>query len=116
MKIRWIATGFVLGAALALLGTQALSQQDKPSDGRTPEMPMPSPEEMQAMMQAWEDAMKPGEPHKALMKSAGSWDTVTRIWMAGPSAPPTECKGTAENKPVLGGRFLQETIKWSMPM
>ena len=50
------------------------------------------------------------------MKSAGTWDTVTKIWMAGPNAPPTESKGTAENKPVLGGRFLQETVSWSMPM
>jgi hypothetical protein len=114
MTIRLIATGFSLGVVVALASTQAISQQ--PSDGRTPEMPKPSPEEMQAMMQAWEEAMKPGDPHKALMKAAGSWDTVTKLWMAGPDEPPTESKGTAEHKPILGGRFLQETVNWSFPM
>lgn len=116
MKIRLIAAGFVLGVAAALVSSQALSQNAGESDGRQPEMPMPSPEEMQAMMKAWEEAMKPGEPHKNLMKSAGNWDTVTKIWMGGPQSPPTETTGTAENKAVLGGRFLLETSKWSFAM
>lgn len=123
MKIRLMACGFVLGIAAALLTSQALSQQGgsgggggQASDGRKPEMPMPSPEEMQAMMKAWEEAMMPGEPHKNLMKTAGNWDTVTKMWMEGPNAPPTEVKGTAEMKAVLGGRFVMQEQHAQFPM
>jgi hypothetical protein len=115
MKTRLIAAGFVLGAAAALVCSQALSQQGA-SDGQQPEMPMPSPDEMQAIMKAWDDAMKPGEPHKGLGRSVGSWDTVTKIWMMGPAAPPTETHGTSEVKSVLGGRFVLQNDKSKFPM
>lgn len=107
MKFRWLASGFALGVAASLITAQAPSQDHNK---------MPSPQEMEAMMKAWAEAMSPGEPHRNLMRSAGNWDTVTRVWMAGPDAPPTETKGTSEQKAVLGGRFLQQTTKFSMPM
>lgn len=107
MKFRLLAGGFVLGVAAALMTTEVLSQDQ----GK-----MPSPQEMEQMMKVWADAMKPGEAHKNLMRSAGSWDTTTRTWMGGPDAPPMETKGTAENKEVLGGRFLLETVKFEIPM
>lgn len=94
-KVSTFAAGLVIGAA-------ALSawSQDKPGEP-------PAADEQAAAMKRWMDAMKVGEKHKALEPLAGNWDTVTRIWMGGPGTKPSEEKGTAVHKWVLGGRHLQ---------
>jgi len=116
--------GFVLGVSATLVTTAAMSQDPKGGgssagggSGEPPAgMKMPSPEEMQKGMEVWMDAMTPGDEHKGLVSDVGTWDTVTRIWMMGPDAPPTESKGTAESKSVLGGRFIAQTLKYDFPM
>lgn len=66
---------------------------------------------MQDMMKKYLDASMPGEAHKVFDNLVGSWNIATTMWMEGPDKPPTNAKGTAELKWVLGGRFLQqETI------
>jgi hypothetical protein len=143
MKLRMMMTGFVLGAVVAIAGSQALSQGGgaggKGGVGGTGSaggaggaggaagagsaggagvsggMKMPSPEELQKMMDEYIKSLQPGEPHKQMAKSAGTWDTTTRMWMGGPGMPPIELKGSAERKLVLGGRFLLATFNSKMP-
>lgn len=62
------------------------------------------------MMKQWQKMATPGKPHEALKPLTGKWNTVTKMWMAGPSGPATESKGSAEYKWILGGRYLQETF------
>jgi hypothetical protein len=127
MHYRTLACGFVLGVSAALCTSQALSQDAKirekpptkqPSSDKTPAQLSGgmTPEQMQEGMKAWMKAMTPGEPHKLLQKSEGTWDTVMRMWEMGPDAPPTEIKGTTEFKPVLGGRFIMQQLHSNMSM
>jgi len=121
MKTRTLICGFVLGAASALIGTQALSQDHdgggsgagggKGASGGG----MPGPQEMQQMMEQMMKTMKPGEHHKLLQSSVGTWDVTTKIWMD-PAAPPSLTKGTSECKWVLDGRFVMEDFKSEFPM
>jgi len=67
----------------------------------------PPGDEAAAAMKRWMDSMKPGEKHRALDPLVGQWDTVTRMWMGGPGTKPSEEKGTAVHRWVLGGRHVQ---------
>lgn len=69
----------------------------------------PTPEEMAA----WEKAMTPGEPHRRMAGREGTWDTAGKFWMA-PDQPPTESKGVAHFKMVLGGRFEMQEYSGDM--
>ena len=68
----------------------------------------PAIPDMGAAIAKWERAMKPGPAHQKLDYFVGRWNTTTRIWMAGPSAPPTETKGTSNMKWTMDGRFVHE--------
>jgi hypothetical protein len=118
MNVRTLVCGFVLGAAAALVTTSALSQDHgKGGAGGAGNQPqLPSPQDMQKMMELWMKAMTPGPQHKAMAESVGTWETTTRMWMEGPQGPPTETKGTCERKSVLGGRFITEIMKSDMMM
>lgn len=72
---------------------------------------MPSQEEM---MKRWQEFMTPGDPHKLLEKSVGTWVAETKIWMAGPDSAPTVSKGTSESRMALGGRFLVQEFSGEM--
>ena len=72
---------------------------------------MPSQEEM---MKAWQESMTPGPEHKMLEMFVGSWDVDAKIWMNGPTGEPTESKGTAEYKMILGGRYLEQDFTGEM--
>jgi hypothetical protein len=88
-------------AAAVVLGVAALAaySQEKKDEGGPAD-------EQAAAMKRWMDTLKPGERHKALEPLVGTWDTVMRMWMGGPGAPPSEEKGTAVHKWVLGGRHV----------
>ncbi len=105
MKIRSLAAGFVVGIVAALGAGAAFSAQDQNGDAGAQQ---PAPEEMQRMMKEWAASIAVGDQHKALAKWAGTYESVTRMWMMGPDQPPQEFKGTSEMKVVLGGRFLQQ--------
>jgi hypothetical protein len=66
-----------------------------------------------AMMELWQKASQPGEPHKLFATLAGSWTTQTKEWME-PGKPPTESTGTAEMKMLLDGRFLYQEYNAQM--
>lgn len=88
-----------LATALLFVST-ALIAQEKP---KKPEM---DPAAMEAMMKA---AM-PGAAHKALEPMVGTWDTKVTTWMM-PGADPVGGTGTAENKWILGGRYIEQRFK-----
>jgi len=48
----------------------------------------------------------PGESHKMLAKSAGTWSAAISMWMA-PGTQPTTATGTSTNEMIMGGRYLQ---------
>lgn len=100
-------------AVIAIFSGPALSS---PQDNGPAQTAPPSPEQMQEMMKKWLDTIEPGPQHKWLAESAGEWNTVTRMWMMGPEAPPTETKGMSTIRVVLGGRFIQEEHKGEMLM
>lgn len=63
-----------------------------------------------AAMQRWMEAGTPGKPHEMLATSVGMWDIKMKTWMDMES-PPQVSEGTAEVKPIMGGRFITETLK-----
>jgi len=64
-----------------------------------------------AAVQAGEDPgakyAKPGEEHKLLAKSVGTWKANVKFWVK-PDEAPLESTGVMKKKMILGGRFLQE--------
>ncbi|MHC5023296.1 MAG: DUF1579 domain-containing protein [Planctomycetota bacterium] len=99
MKTRLLICGFVLGVATALLTGRAISQDQGA---------MPSPEDMQAMMEEYMATLEPGKYHKLMEGSVGTWDTTTKMWWGGPGSPPSVTEGTAERRMIMGGRFMME--------
>ncbi len=59
-------------------------------------------DEMQAMMAY----STPGDIHKMLSRSAGSWTETVTMWMQ-PGASPMSATASAVNEMILGGRYLQ---------
>jgi len=90
---------------LALLASAMPGAAQDPEGEAPPDM---SPE-MQAMMEAWQKAMTPGEAHEHLAKAAGTWKITVTMWME-PGAEPTVNDGTAEREMILGGRYLEERV------
>jgi hypothetical protein len=62
--------------------------------------------DMKAMM----DYATPGEVHKMLAKSAGSWSATVTMWMQ-PGAPAQTSTAEATNEMILGGRYLRSVNK-----
>jgi Protein of unknown function (DUF1579) len=90
----------VLAVACCLLTQAAVAQEKK--DAAAPDE--------KAIQEAMIKAATPGEQHKKLDPLVGTWDLTVQMFMD-PSKPPTQSKGTAEIKWIMGNRFLEETIK-----
>jgi hypothetical protein len=125
MMRRKLALGFVLGimsaaAVLAAGGRTSASEDPGPQDhagaagGQEAHAAAPTPEEMMTGMKRWLDTIEPGPQHRLLEGSIGEWETISRVWMGGPAAPPTEFKGSATRRWVLGGRFVLEELSSQM--
>ena len=80
---------------------------DKITQPEMEEMQEMSPEEMMAMMAEFST---PGEHHKALGKTVGTWKAASSFMMD-PSAPPMESEGVMETKWILDGRFTHSVLK-----
>jgi len=63
-----------------------------------------SDEDMKAMMAY----STPGEIHKMMAKSVGTWSANITMWMA-PNTPPVTSTGETKNEMILGGRYLKGT-------
>jgi hypothetical protein len=86
-----------------LIATAVVAQDAKPG---APKMSA----EQQAMMEKWMKVATPGEGHKLLEGSVGSWTAKTTMWET-PGQPPSVSTGDSENSWVLGGRFVRQTMK-----
>jgi Protein of unknown function (DUF1579) len=99
----------LLIVAMALPSFAQDSTPAKPADAKTDDA------QMMAMMM---DLAKPGENHKILEESVGSWTYTTKFWMsADTNTPPMESSGTAVTRPIMDGRYFQSdhTGKMQMP-
>jgi hypothetical protein len=125
-------------AALAIFLTAglcaplALAQGDKPADkkpatpppsstpapgaqpgGKPGDMKMPSPEEMQKMMDAYMNAAKTGPQHEFLKKQAGTWHGKVKSYEV-PGQPPQESECDETVTSILGGRFTKCDVAGEM--
>jgi hypothetical protein len=57
---------------------------------------------------------KPTDAHKVLAKEAGTWNTVIKMYLQGPTEPATEYKGVETIEMVSGGLFSRTTFKCKM--
>jgi len=53
---------------------------------------------------------KPSAEHQKLQPFVGDWNLTVRLWTDA-SQPPAELAGTVERKWIMGGRFIQESVK-----
>ncbi len=90
-------------------GTPIASAQDNAEPAKTEAMDKTK----QEMMQKWQEYATPGEGHKALEPLVGNWDYVVTWWET-PDSDPQKSSGTSEHKWILGGRFLEETVRGTM--
>jgi hypothetical protein len=106
MKLRGILAGlaFLIVLAALAIGADEKAKKTAPAAGKMDE---------KAMMEMMAKYSTPGPEHKKLEAMVGTWDTTAKMWMD-PSAPPQESKGVAENKMVLGGRFLEQNFEGTM--
>ena len=102
MKLRELT--FAACAGLLAAGFAA-AQETKPA------APPAMSAEEKAMQDAWMKFATPSEGHRKLEGMAGTWDAEVTTWM-GPQ--PEKAKGVAENRLVLGGRFLEQRFKGEM--
>ncbi len=56
---------------------------------------------------------KVSSPHKMLSKLEGKWDLNYKLWI-NPNSDPEEGSGTADAEVILGGRFLQINMHYSI--
>jgi hypothetical protein len=66
-----------------------------------------------AMMKAWMDYATPGDMHKWIASTDGTWSGEVQSWMD-PAAPPTISTATATSKTMMGGRYQQTNFKGTM--
>jgi hypothetical protein len=75
--------------------------------------PPPPAMDSAAAMARWMECATPNNVHKMLAASVGSWTFEQTMWMD-EGKPPQMCKGTSENKMLIGGRYLQTSQKGEM--
>ncbi|MBK9531921.1 MAG: DUF1579 domain-containing protein [Chitinophagaceae bacterium] len=66
-----------------------------------------------AMVKAWGDFKTPGDMHKWMAKTNGSWEGEVTQWMD-PNAPPAKSKATITQSSALGGRYVISKYSGSM--
>lgn len=87
------------------------------TETKTDVMPEAMPDSA-AMMQAWQNFMTPGDKHKWMEETNGTWEAEVSQWMD-PSAPPTKVKATLVQSSTLGGRYVvgkYSSTMMGMPM
>lgn len=88
-------------SAPATADTSATAEKMTTTEPATP----PPPPDSAAMTKAWQDYMTPGDNHKWLEKSNGTWEAEVSQWMD-PAAPPTKAKAVNVQSSMLGGRYV----------
>lgn len=104
MKAAAILSALLSSTCLvAAAGTVARAQVVPP--GRVP-LPAEQVASATAMVKAW----TPGEAHARLAQLAGEWTFTSKLWVV-PGREPELSSGTASAVMLLGGRYLQTTIR-----
>ncbi|HZW10788.1 MAG TPA: DUF1579 domain-containing protein [Phycisphaerales bacterium] len=102
-----VVCGLLVGGALDLDTRSEAEGVLAPASFVQPEDEM-SPEDMMAAMK---ELCEPVEEHELLKRMEGKWDCVAKFYMGGPDAPPTESKGSSDNRLVMGGRYVVQNFK-----
>jgi len=89
-------------------GEPTVSSNDSKSE-KEPWVAVDSATAMKAMMEAG----TPGEQHKILAKSTGTWSADVTHWSAD-GAPPQKAAGTSVNTMLYGGRYQQSKFSGNM--
>ncbi len=100
-KVVWLAV--MLAATTAAADQKAAKKPAAPA----------AASDHDAMMAEYMKLATPGEQHKWLQDSVGTWTATGKMYFD-PSKPPTESTGTAVFKSVLGGRFVEEHFTGTM--
>ena len=74
----------------------------------------PANEEQRQKMQAMMAAMQPGPEHARLARLAGTFDVEITMW-SGPGGDSMKAAAVAENRMILGGRFLESRTTGGQP-
>jgi Protein of unknown function (DUF1579) len=94
----------VLGMTAALaLGLLLVTGLTRAQDVKN----IPNPEDLLKILA---ENGKPSAQHQKLQPFVGDWNVTVRFW-TNPSQPPAELNGTVERKWIMGGRFIQESVK-----
>jgi hypothetical protein len=109
-KVAVLLTAAALAAHAQDAGTQAARQDAGTSSAAQPHQMSAAEQEI---MEKYTKAATPGPEHQKLAKLAGTWKMQVTAWMT-PGAPPEKSEGTAEFKPILGGRYLVQEVKSTM--
>ncbi len=104
-----LALGATLGLAGFFGGTLVAQDHHGHDHGHMAEGEM-TPEQMMEMYMAY---AQPDEHHAKLGKGVGKWKQTIKHWMD-PSAPPEVSEGTFVSKPIMGGRYFEETVNTEM--
>jgi hypothetical protein len=112
MKLSTLVTSVSVAVAVTLAASQLASgarQPEKDAKKGNKDGAGAQPD-MQAMM---EEMAKPGEEHRLLAHSVGTWDCTTRTWMPGPDGKMAEAteKGEAKFTSELEGRWIRQDYK-----
>lgn len=99
-----------------LLSSRAASQTD---EEKAPEpldfsFKQPTPEEMEALVEAYMKTTQPSKHHKWLEQLLGEWRTTSTVWMAGPDGPPTKSEGSAKFSWAVPGKWLRQEWEGTM--
>jgi hypothetical protein len=95
-KLGSVAAVFALG--LGMVAGLAMAGEPK------------APESPAAVLKMMAAAGQPGAEHKKLEPLVGDWNMTMKMWMD-PSQPPAEIKATVKREWIMGGRFVQESVK-----
>jgi len=104
-----LAVAFLAAVSLFVPQSVLAGPPDKPAGKPT----APPAMDEKAIMEIYMKAATPGPEHQEMAKLAGSWKLEVTSWMA-PGAPPEKSTATAEFKTMLGGRYMQQTVRGEM--
>jgi hypothetical protein len=69
---------------------------------------------MAAMQKAWMDFATPGDMHKWMAKSAGTWSSDSVAQWMDPAAPPTYNKASSVEKVIMNGLYMEGSFTSNM--
>ena len=101
MKMQWI----LLGMATCLSCSVLAQTESSAASGMV--------QDQEAMMEVWQAAATPGEPHERLAEMAGEWTGQVETW-AVPGMEPMVSVSSVVREMTLDGRVIEE--RWSGEM